>query len=372
LESHALHGDGIYYEFGDRFWVNLYVPSAADWPEQGARWILETDLPEGERVTLRLALGAPRSFTLLLRRPAWAGEGFRVDVNGERITTPPPPGNYVELRRTWQDSDAVELRLPKALRGEALVDNRRRVAFLWGPLVLAGDLGPEEGFEVWQPGAVPVLVTADRPAAEWLKPIPGRPGGFRTEGVGRDREVEFVPFYRLQRRTYAIYFDLLSPGEWDRHAADQAAQRERERQLALSTVAFVQPGEMQPERDFHQRGEDSWPDRVLGRPGRRGKGWFSFDVPVEAGRSLALVATYYSDEWRKRTFEIQVEGQHLAAQTVERGGTPRFFDVEYPLPSGWLAGKQRITVRFEATQGNEIACLFGLRVIRAAAQTPSP
>ena len=26
MESHALHGDGIYYESGDRLWVNLYAP----------------------------------------------------------------------------------------------------------------------------------------------------------------------------------------------------------------------------------------------------------------------------------------------------------------------------------------------------------
>jgi len=31
MESHALHGDGIYYESGDKLWVNLYAPSTADW-----------------------------------------------------------------------------------------------------------------------------------------------------------------------------------------------------------------------------------------------------------------------------------------------------------------------------------------------------
>jgi DUF1680 family protein len=27
MESHGLHGDGIYYEAGNRLWVNMYVPS---------------------------------------------------------------------------------------------------------------------------------------------------------------------------------------------------------------------------------------------------------------------------------------------------------------------------------------------------------
>src|SRR2546425_3713193 len=30
MESHGLHGDGIYYESNDRLWVNLYVPSTVD------------------------------------------------------------------------------------------------------------------------------------------------------------------------------------------------------------------------------------------------------------------------------------------------------------------------------------------------------
>ena len=37
MESHALHGDGLYYESGDRLWVNLYVPSTAEWNAAGVR-----------------------------------------------------------------------------------------------------------------------------------------------------------------------------------------------------------------------------------------------------------------------------------------------------------------------------------------------
>jgi hypothetical protein len=42
----------------------------------------------------------------------------------------------------------------------------------------------------------------------------------------------------------------------------------------------------------------------------------------------------------------------------------RFFDVEYPLPADLVQGKQKITVRFEATGGNEVAPVFGVRLVR--------
>ncbi len=369
MESHALHGYGIYYESGDKLWVNLYTPSVADWQTMHAKLEVQTDFPEGESVKLKLSLKSPVKFTLALRRPSWAGEGFAVSVNGQRIAEVLPAGHYVELTRKWKSGDVVELALPKTLREEPVPDNSRRVALMWGPLVLAGDLGPEEWHSRRRDNlaTVPVFVTDDKNVGDWLKPVAGKPGAFRSDGVGREREVDFVPFYRLHRRTYAIYWDLFTHQEWDKRAEAIAAEHEKPRKLELATVAYAQPGEMQPERDFNQQGEDSEPDRIMGRSARRGTKWFSFDLPIDAAHPMALVVTYYSDEWRKRTFDILLDGQKVGEQVVEKGGVPHFFDVEYSLPADLVKDKQKVTVRFQATNGNEIAAVFGVRMIRADA-----
>ncbi len=55
---------------------------------------------------------------------------------------PVRPDSYVEINRKWKTGDVVDLVLPKTLRTEPLPDNPNRVALMWGPLVLAGDLGP--------------------------------------------------------------------------------------------------------------------------------------------------------------------------------------------------------------------------------------
>jgi hypothetical protein len=255
---------------------------------------------------------------------------------------------------------------------EPLPDNPGRVAIMWGPLALAGDLGPESerrrgrgerGSRV----DVPVFVTA-KPVGEWLKPVEGKPGTFRTDGVGRGKDVEFVPFYRLHHRTYGIYWDVFTPEEWAERSAQIAAEEERQRKLEAATVAFVQPGEMQPERDFNQQGEDTSPARVMGRPGRRGGTWFSFDVPVDPAHPMALVVTYTRDEWRRRSFEILVDGQRVGEQEIEERGPSEFYDVEYPIPAGRVKDKQKVTVRFQATNGNEIGAVFGVRMIRANAE----
>ncbi|MCK5651546.1 MAG: glycoside hydrolase family 127 protein, partial [Gemmatimonadetes bacterium] len=80
MESHALHGDGIYYESKDRLWVNLYAPSTAEWSEAGVRLAMDTGFPEGETARLTFTVQSPKEFTLALRRPHWAGDGFSVRV----------------------------------------------------------------------------------------------------------------------------------------------------------------------------------------------------------------------------------------------------------------------------------------------------
>lgn len=379
MESHALHAYGIYYESGDKLWVNLYAPSTAEWKAAGLKLVTTTSSPEGDQAMLKLALQSPRPLTLALRRPYWAGEGFTVKVNGEVISDLPKAGAYVELKRIWQTGDTVALALPKTLRAEPLPDNPRRAALMWGPLVLAGDLGPEGqegGRRRRGPGSTnqldaPVFIAAEKPVANWLKPVPDQPGAFRTVGVGQGREVDFVPFFRLHRRTYGIYWDLFTPEEWRQKAVAYASAAEKQRKLEAATVAFVQPGEMQPETDFNYRGEGAAVVRVMERAARRGGKWFSFDLPGDPAHPLTLIVTYHSDERQPRTFEIMVDGQRVGEQTMARRTPeqdPRFLDAEYAVAAGAGKGQPKVTVRFQAAGGSEIGTVCGIRLIRADAE----
>ena len=408
MENHALAGDGLYFEAGDRLWVNLYAPSSAAWSGAGARLTMDSDLPEGESARLTLGLDAPRELTLSLRRPYWSGDGFAVAVNGVAVATklpepsprdprhqpygfPFPVSSYVDLRRTWRDGDVVEVRLPKTLRLEPTPDVPTRVAILWGPLVLAGDLGPEpprgtgtgedgeleETGPAQTPPIVPVLLGTGSPVGAWVRPVAGEPGRFRTDGVGREPnsagqayDIDLVPFYRLHRRTYTTVWDLVSPTDWPALKAGYGREEERRRRLDAATVAFVAPGDRTSEPLFnYQAGADATPQRMAGRPGRAAHSWFAYDLPLEPGQPMAIVATYYTADRRTSpaTFEILVDGQRVAEQTVERTDPGRFFDVTYPLPEATVRGKRAITVRFQAKENSQIAAVYGVRTVRAGA-----
>ncbi len=276
MESHALHGDGIYYESPDTLWVNLFVPSSAKFTTAGVHLTMETGFPDGDSAKLTLTMPASKRFTLAVRRPIWAGDDFAVKVNGSIVPQPSlaslrnfaaggrggAPGNeaaqsstYVELNRTWVSGDVVELVLPKSIRLEPTRDNHQVAAIMWGPLVLAGDLAPRRERSSAPDVPIPALVAADRPIASWIVPTGTRAGDFRAQGVARvaaqpgtPADVSLTPFYRTHRRTYSAYFDVLTPAEFDARTASMAAERARMPKMESDTVAYVQPGDAPGER----------------------------------------------------------------------------------------------------------------------------
>jgi hypothetical protein len=287
------------------------------------------------------------------------------------------PSTFVELKRAWKSGDTVELTLPKSLRLEPTPDNKRVAAIMWGPLVLAGNLGPRrEGRASASDAPAPVLVTTERPLAEWIVPAGSRTGDFKASQVVRfntnpttPADVSLTPFYRTHRRMYSVYFDVLTPTDYEARAAAMAAERERIRRMEAATTGFVQPGEMQPERDYNYQSEpaDRPVGRTAGRGNRGGAGWFSFDMPVDATTDMALVVTYFNEIGLGPTmanFQILVDGTSIAKFEFNRAASG-FWDAVYAVPQDLVRGKTKVTVKFQAgTPNGRIAPMFGARMIR--------
>ena len=366
MENHAKYGEAIYFRGEDALWVNLFIPSEVRWKEKGLTLRQETRYPDEETVRFSFDVRKPTTLALRLRRPGWATNGVSVSVNGSPQQVSKRPGEYVEIKRTWKHGDRVELTVPMSLRLEALPDNPNRAAVLYGPTVLAGELGPEDEAEVAGLISVPVLVTENRPLAEWIRPVEGRLSTFRTAGVGRPRDVTLYPFQRMHGRRYTVYWDLFTPGQWVVREAEYRAELERARRLEAMTVDFAQPGEMQPERDHNMRGERTETGEHSGRKWRHARdgGWVSFDLKVLPGEPVALVCTYWGSETGPRAFDILVDGARVATQSLQNDRPGQFFEVTYPIPEELTRGKEKITVRFQARPGNTAGGLYGLRVVR--------
>src|SRR3546814_20813617 len=84
MESHAKHGDSIFWEGEDgTFYVNLYIPATADWAARMAGVTLDSAYPYSATDGLRFDKMRPGTFPLALRVPGWADGKAQVKVNGE-------------------------------------------------------------------------------------------------------------------------------------------------------------------------------------------------------------------------------------------------------------------------------------------------
>ena len=54
-----------------------------------------------------------------------------------------PRATYVTIDREWKTGDRVDVQLPMSLHTEAMPDNLRVIAVMYGPMMLVGDLGNE-------------------------------------------------------------------------------------------------------------------------------------------------------------------------------------------------------------------------------------
>jgi hypothetical protein len=232
--------------------------------------------------------------------------------------------------------------------------------------VLAADLGPVDDPRATEPFYVPVLVTGDRPVAQWVKPLEQSPGNFETVDAGKPRDVVLTPFHRLHDRRYTVYLDVFSPEEWSRREAEMRAERERQRELAARTVDVLRIGEMQPERDHDLKGERTWAGQHLGRKWRHALdgGWFSFDLKVEPGSENLLVCTYWGSDRGHRIFDILVDDQKIATEELLGKVPGKFYDVTYAIPVELTKGRDQVTVKLQAHPHKIAGGLFGARLLR--------
>jgi len=365
MENHARHGAAIYFHDREVMYVNLFIASEVAWRAKGVTLRQETDFPDGDTVKLRLTCRRPETFGLKIHRPYWAGTGWTVKVNGREAKAESSPSSYAGLWRTWKTGDVVEVKLPLALRLEPMPDNPNRAAVMHGPLVLAGVLGAVDDPAAGEPDFVPALVTEGRPLESWLKPVSGKSGVFQTSGVGRPRDVELMPLYRVAHQRYTVYWDLFTPAEWDAKKAEYRAEVERRRDLESRTVDFFQPGEMQPERDHDFQGEKTYPGDDGGRKFRdaRDGGWFSFDITVKPDAALSLACTYWGSD-ANRTFDVLVDGEKLVTVELQNKKPGQYYDEIYPLPPALTQGKTKITIKFVPWKGKTAGGLYGARVVQ--------
>ena len=215
FEEYSKLNDSIYYRDERGITVNLYIASELDDHERAIGLRQDTRFPDEPRTSFTITKAPASAWTLRLRIPSWTSAAA-VKVNGRLLEATPGAGSYLSISRAWKKGDRVDLELPMSLAAEPFADEPREQAFLYGPLVLAGDLGAQglteelildkQGPEVGKaPMTIPELHASGKRLEDWIKRDGSAPLTFRA--AGSEGGVTLKPLNQLWGR-YATYWTV--------------------------------------------------------------------------------------------------------------------------------------------------------------------
>jgi hypothetical protein len=220
IEEFAKTQDTIYFHDAHGLYVNMFISSEVNWPEKGVKVTQQTRFPEENHTRLAVSVKKPTELAINLRIPDWAEKGVAIMVNGEPVKASAQPGSYAKIERRWSDGDKVELTVPMWLRVAPAQDDPTVQGMMYGPLVLAGNMGnaglrdemiygpqgPEELKEGQKPAPPPEIKLASKDPTAWVEPIPGKQLEFRT--VRQKQNYNLVPFYKIFKDRYTVYWKV--------------------------------------------------------------------------------------------------------------------------------------------------------------------
>ena len=223
-EEFAKFVDTIYFRRGSDIYVNQFIPSTLDWKDEGLVIEQVTAFPREQGTTLKIKSSRPASRTIHVRIPGWTTEDAQVKINGRPLEAMADPGSYLAIRRVWQDGDTIAISLPMQLRHEPLAGEDSVTAALYGPLVLAADLGAAPTDEAYRvihsgetvpknlPPAAPlpkIAATPDADTKQWIQVESASDLHFTATGEGAKHRL--MPMYQIADQRYSIYWQMQSP-----------------------------------------------------------------------------------------------------------------------------------------------------------------
>ena len=185
VQAHTIYGNHTYYESDGGLIVSQYIPTELAWQWDGVpvtiKQTFDTEAcmpgprtPDGsrqrpDRWTIELSIHSerPATFALQMRVPWWVVGEAHVWVNGEAQSVAASPASFLALQRTWQGGDTVRVEFPKSLWTSPLPDEPGTVAFMDGPVVLAG-LCDEERVLVGDTDHLETILTPDNEREWWF------------------------------------------------------------------------------------------------------------------------------------------------------------------------------------------------------------
>lgn len=139
-------------------------------------------------------------YTIKFRMPWWLQGEMEIFINKEKVSYEQKE-NYAVIKRIW-NQDEIDIRMPKGITCWPLADEKNTVAFLDGPVVLAGLISEERTLvgDIGDPSSL-ICPHHERQWSEWTSM-------YKT--VNQMRGFYFKPLKDIGNQDYTVYFPVIS------------------------------------------------------------------------------------------------------------------------------------------------------------------
>lgn len=384
MENPGRYTRNIYYKDGNDFYVNQFISSTVDWKEKGLKISQKTNYPYEDTTVVTIDEGSAEA-SIKLRIPAWIADDAVITINDESPISVSETGYYT-INRIWKKGDTITLKMPMGLSTYTSRDSANKVAFMYGPVVLAGALGTDNfpasdivgdhtSLDNTQTITVPNIVVADKSPDTFITPSDISKLEFTmtfkpSADADDTQEIKLIPYFDLHHQRYSLYWMVY--GENEEIETDAFTKA-----LNAVTVDTVYPNEQQPEVDHNMQKNNSYSgyfETVARgwRDARGADGYFSYDMKVKSDSEKNYVmAVYWGGDVAfsadgvsyTREFNILVDDTVIGEQTLNNSSPNNLIYSYYEIPSELLEGKEKVTVKF-APKGatNAAGGVFEVRI----------
>ena len=403
MENHSKYGHFIYTHDGkETLYVHLFTPSRL--VSEDFAVTQETGFPDDQLTTLTIDRAG--DYTIAIRHPQWAGEGFAIAINGETIdhTAKKGTASYVAVSRQWKEGDKITVSLPMELRYEECPNYGDYIAFKYGPILLAAQTSEGEKLQNEYAGAgrmdhapgsmasskkltsAPLLIGNRSDVLSRIERLRTPDLSFRIDvsRAGIDSyqwtTLTLQPFYKIHHARYSCYW--YQQTEENFKNSSMAADENAAAALAARTLDFVAPGEQQSEAGHEYKySSDSSTGNYNGEAYRdaRANGYIQYSLFNKKGvkDSLSIMLRFTTaDKGRKGT--LTVDGTKIADITVAesaKNAENGFYNVEFPIPAALAVdkdgnAKEKFVVRLTASATTLIPGLYYMRLMSGYEENP--
>ena len=377
LENFTKLGDSIYFHNDKTLVVNQFVSSKISWKEKGLILEQKTDLPTTDFTEFTIKECQNNSeFTLAIRSPDWNYAKPEVYINEKTAAeTVFDDSGYILIKQNWTQGDKIKIKYNMNIQIFPLPDNNgRAIAFKYGPVVLAAELGRDDKMTLRQVG-VQCDVSGNKLVAGDVYELTGNYGGtsnllllpgetvlvntpsvqdfleninthferkpgtltftLHDTGWGQDgktsKDFVFSPYYLINNQRYGIYWIF----------ADEKTRAQQTDTAATTSKIFIDgigigygaqtEGNATTWPFMQEKGTGSVGDpHELTRYAKAG-GSFSYMFKVKPGKKNYLACTFLKED-NGKTICITSGLRKIAAVTLNYTGTQEKYTLDFELP----------------------------------------